>query len=90
MSRRRSVEEMKRNQVKNFSGEKFFTVKNALKYLKLIKRYAGKELFKLQSLLRKVLKHKSCKSKVQRRQLYCVQHKLDIVGCAIEMHLLSF
>ena len=55
---------MIRNQVKNFT-----IVQKVLKYLKLTTRYAGKTVFKLQSLLRKVLVHKYCKTKIQEEQI---------------------
>ena len=40
------------------------SVYNVLKHLKLTTRYAGKETFKLQGLLGKVLLSKYCKTKV--------------------------
>ena len=59
-----SVEEIVQNQVQNVS-----TVLNALKYLKLITRYAERKVFELQRLLGKVLVRKYCKPTVQKEKL---------------------
>ena len=52
------------NKLQNFSS-----VKNALKYLKLTTKYAGKKVFKLESLLKKVLVHKNAKLRLKKSNL---------------------
>ena len=63
---------MIQNQEQHFS-----IVLNALKYLKLTTRNAERKVFKLQSLLGKVLVHKYCKTKIQEEQLFAIEQIND-------------